>query len=190
MLAAGFREHSGSIIMDGCVLAIDGFGVTVRCPFKNDGERQKDYWFRKSGFVVIVLAGSDVHGRFICATAHHSGSTNDIVAWQDSKLCYFLEVQKGLPSKYFFIGDEACTNTQQFLSPWPVRGLDQYNDRFNYWLSHSQQCVERSFGLLTKRWGIFWCPFNFTFHHWSTGMYKYTTIFKSLACSWPRSIQE
>jgi hypothetical protein len=69
---------------------------------------------------------------------------------------------------HFIIGARACTNTQQFLSPWPVHGLDQYKNRFNYWLSHSQQCVERSFGLLTKRWGIFWCPFNFTFHHWST----------------------
>ncbi len=22
--------------------------------------------------------------------------------------------------------------------------------------------------MLTKRWGIFWRPFNFSFHHWST----------------------
>jgi len=65
MLADGFREHSGGI-MDGCVLAINGFGVTVCSPFKNDVERRKDYRFRKSGFAVIVLAGSDVHGRFIC----------------------------------------------------------------------------------------------------------------------------
>ena len=166
-LAEGFRAHSGGI-MDGCVLAVDGFGVTVRCPFKDDVERQKDYRFRKGGFAIIVLAGCDVNGRFICATARHSGSTNDIVAWQDSKLCYFLEVEKGLPSKYFFIGDEAFTNTQQFLSPWPGRGLDSYRDSFNYWLSHSRQCVERSFGMLTKRWGIFWRAFNFSFHRWST----------------------
>jgi hypothetical protein len=104
--------------------------------------KDKDYQFRKSGFAVIVLAGSDVHGRFICAKAHHSGSTNDIVAWQDSSLCCFLEVEKGLPSKYFFIGDAAFTNTQQFLSPWPGRGLDRYKDAFNYWLPHSRQCVE------------------------------------------------
>jgi len=47
-LAAGFRWHSGGM-MDGCVLAIDGFGVTVRCPFANDVERRKDYRFRKGG---------------------------------------------------------------------------------------------------------------------------------------------
>jgi len=30
-----------------------------------------------------------------------------------------LEIEKLLPEKYFFIGDEAFTNTQQFLSLWP-----------------------------------------------------------------------
>jgi hypothetical protein len=103
--------------MDGCVLALDGFGVIVRCQFIDDMERQKDYRFRKGGFAIIVLAGCDVDGRFICATARHSGSTNDIVAWHDSDLCHFLEAENGLPSKYFFIGDEAFTNTHQFLSP-------------------------------------------------------------------------
>jgi len=166
-LAEGFRNHSGGV-MDGCVLALDGLGVIVRCPFKDDVERQRDYRFRKGGFAIIVLAGCDVDGRFICATARHSGSTNDIVAWNDSELRYFLEVTQGLPSKYFFIGDEAFTNTQQFLSPWPGRGLDRYKDSFNYWLSHSRQCVERGFGMLTKRWGIFWRPFTFSFHLLST----------------------
>ena len=45
-LAEGFRVHSGGI-MDGCVLALDGLGVLVRCPFKDDVERQRDYRFRK-----------------------------------------------------------------------------------------------------------------------------------------------
>jgi hypothetical protein len=41
MLAAAFREHSGSI-MDGCMFSIFGFGITVCCPFKDDVERQND----------------------------------------------------------------------------------------------------------------------------------------------------
>jgi hypothetical protein len=166
-LAEGFRQHSGGV-MDGCVLALDGFGILVHCPFKDDVERQRDYRFRKGGFAIIVLAGCDVDGRFICAMARHSGSTNDVVALNDSDLCYFLEVTQGLPSKYFFIGDEAFTNTNQFFSPWPGRGLDRYKESFNYWLSHSRQCMERAFGMLTKRWGIFWRPFNFSLHCWST----------------------
>jgi len=33
----GFWVHSGRI-MEGFVLAIDGFGVTIHCPFKHDVE--------------------------------------------------------------------------------------------------------------------------------------------------------
>ena len=77
----------------------------------------------KGGSANIVIAGCDIDGRFISAQADHSGSTNDIIAWQNSKLCKWLEVEGGLPPKYFFIGDEAFTNTMQFLSPWPGRIL-------------------------------------------------------------------
>jgi hypothetical protein len=47
------------------------------------------------------------------------------------------------------------------------RGFDRYKDAFNYWLSHSRQAVERSFGMLTQRWGIFWRPLRFSFDLWS-----------------------
>ena len=117
-LSKGFYDHSGGIL-DGCVLAVDGFGVPTRCPYKKEVPAQKDYQFRKGGFAIIAIAGCDVDSRFITATAKHSGSTNDIIAWQSSKLYKWLEVDNGLPSKYFCIGDEAFTNTQQFLSPWP-----------------------------------------------------------------------
>jgi hypothetical protein len=62
------------------------------------------------------------------------------------------------------------TNTQQFLSPWPGRGLDHIKDSFNYWLSHSCQCVEHGFGIMTKCLCIFWHLFNFSFHCWSTAV--------------------
>jgi len=124
-LSKGFSDHSGGIL-DGCVLAIDGFGVQTRCPFRNEVVAQKDYRFRKGGFAIIVIAGCDVDGRFITALANHSGSTNDIIAWNSSKLHKWLEIDCGLPSKYFFIGYEAFTNTNQFLSPWPGQSLDRY----------------------------------------------------------------
>ena len=117
-LSSGFYKHSGGVL-DGCVLALDGFGAITRCPFKSEVVRPRDYRFRKSGFAIIVLAGVDINARFICASCDHSGSTNDIIAWQNSNLHQMLDIDKLLPDKYFFIGDEAFTNTQQFLSPWP-----------------------------------------------------------------------
>jgi hypothetical protein len=36
------------------------------------------------------------------------------IAWQDGLLFQMLEVEKALPSKYFFIGDDVFNTTQQF----------------------------------------------------------------------------
>ena len=46
------------------------------------------------------------------------------------------------------------------------RGLGEWRDSFNFWLSHSRQAVERAFGMLVQRWGIFWRPFTFSFERW------------------------
>jgi hypothetical protein len=117
-LSLGFSNHSGGIL-DGCVLALDGLGVSTCAPYRTEVIHLKDYRFRKSGFAIIVLAGCDINARFISASCNHSGSTNDIIAWQDTLLFQMLEVEKQLPSMYFFIGDEVLNTTQQFLSPWP-----------------------------------------------------------------------
>jgi hypothetical protein len=117
-LSQGFFEHSGGIF-DGCVLAIDGFAVITRQPYDKEVRYKKDYRYRKGGFAVVVLAGCDVKCRFIIASCNHSGSTNDIIAWQHMELFEAVELDKALPPKYFFIGDEAFTNSNQFLSPWP-----------------------------------------------------------------------
>jgi hypothetical protein len=90
-LAAGFSEHSRGLL-DGCVLAIDGFGMHTCCPFKTEVSRQKDYWFRKGGFAFIVLVGCDIDGQFISAQANHSGSTNDIIAWQHPSYVNLLKM--------------------------------------------------------------------------------------------------
>jgi hypothetical protein len=141
-------------------------GVITRALFVNEVSRPKDYRYPKSGFGVIVLAGCDVKACFLSASCNHSGSKNDMIAWQDCNLYNLLEVEKVLPEKYIFIGDEAFSNTQQFLSPWPGRGLDPYKDSFNYWLSHSRQAIKRAFGMLTQRFGIYWRMFRFSFDRW------------------------
>ena len=52
-------------------------------------------------------------------------------------------------------------------SPWPGRGLGIYKDSYNYWLSHSRQAIERAFGMLCMRWGIYWRPFRFRMDRWA-----------------------
>lgn len=86
----------------------------VCCPYANDVLRPKYYRFCKRGFANIVLAGTEIYGQFICATACYSGSTNDIKVWKECSLYQYLEIQKGLPERYFFIQNERiprCLNS-------------------------------------------------------------------------------
>jgi len=72
----------------------------------------------------------------------------------------------------------ACLTSYLFssslsISPFPFhicclgRGLDRDKDSFNYWLSHSRQTIEQSFGILMQHWGMFWRPFTFSFDCWA-----------------------
>jgi hypothetical protein len=67
-----------------------------------------------------------------------------------------------LPDTY-----EASLNTDQMLSPYRGRGLGKWKDSFYFWLSHSRQSIERAFGMLTMRFGIFWRKFRFAYERWS-----------------------
>lgn len=164
-LADGFARHSEGI-MTNCVMAIDGLAVRVRQPFKSEVDNIKTWCCRKGGFALIVMAGCDINGRFLMATANHSGSTNDCIVWQTSRLCNAINEGK-LNKKYYIIGDEAFSNTDQILSPWSGSGLGAWRDSFNYWLSHSRQCIERAFGMLCRRFGIFWRKCSFSQPRWS-----------------------
>jgi hypothetical protein len=79
-----------------------------------------------------------------------SGSTNDIIAWEFSQMKVEFDNNR-LPSEYYFIGDEAFTNCDQFMSPWSGHDLDIWKDSFNYHLSAMCQCIERAFGVLVQR---------------------------------------
>jgi hypothetical protein len=67
--------------------------------------------------VIVVLAGCDVDCCFIAVSCKYSESTNNTIAWQHMDLYEAVEIDNQLPMKYFFIGDEDFTNTNQFLSP-------------------------------------------------------------------------
>jgi hypothetical protein len=164
-LEVGFREHSNGAMV-GLVTVIDGLCVRVRQPYPWEALNTREYCCRKGGFAVIVIAGADADGKFTFGTCNHPGSTNDILGWETTAL-YKAIADGELNGRYTFGGDEAFTCTEQMISPWPGRGLDRWKDSFNYWLSHSRQAIERAFGMLTKRWGIYWRKFTFAMDRWA-----------------------
>jgi hypothetical protein len=100
-LSRGFFEQSNGLF-DGLVMVMNGLAVWTHALFENEVEKRKDYMFRKGGFAIIVLAGCDADARFISATANHSGSTHDIIPWNNSKLCKAVEYERHLLAKVFF----------------------------------------------------------------------------------------
>jgi hypothetical protein len=60
-LTAGFSQQSGDI-MDGCVLALDDFGVQINCPYMKEVVRKQDYRFVKAAlhlFLQVVMLMED-----------------------------------------------------------------------------------------------------------------------------------
>lgn len=163
--AEGFARYSHGR-MNHCVMAIDGWVCKTREPSDKEVGNAKHYRNRKNCWAIVVLAGCDSKCRFTFFNANNSGSTNDIVAWNNSRLKAALD-ENALPTPYYFIGDEAFTNTSQFLVPWSGSNLGMYKDSFNYHLSRMRQCIERAFGQLTGRWGIFWRPLDCQFDKWA-----------------------
>ena len=101
------------------MLAMDGLAVLTWQPYDYEVVYKMDYCYHKGGLAIVVLARCDVDCHFIVASCNHSRSTNDIIAWQYMDLYEAVEIDNQLEIKYFFISDEAFTNTNQFLSPWP-----------------------------------------------------------------------
>jgi hypothetical protein len=62
-----------------------------------------------------------------------------------------------MPSKYYFVGDDAYCADTQMVVPYPGNHMFQSShDNFNYYQSSTRINIECAFGQLVRRWGIFW----------------------------------
>ena len=91
-------------------------------------------------------------------------STNDNTSYVVSQLSKDIKAGR-LPKQYHVVLDEAYPCTEQEMSPWKGRNLPTDKDAFNYYVSLNRQVIERAFGLLVQRWGIFWRPLRLSMHH-------------------------
>jgi hypothetical protein len=152
--------------LHGCVMAVDGWVIRTRAPNLAETEDIISFRNRHACWGIVVLAGCDSKTRYMMFNCFSTGSTNDILIWNASAVKQLVDEGR-LPPDFFFIGDEAFQNTDQFLVPYGGHGLGPWKDAFNYLLSRMRQVIERSFGIMTARWGIFWRPFQFAFVKWT-----------------------
>ena len=165
-ISEGFSEFSHGR-MKGCVMAMDGWVMKTRCPTVHEVRNQICYRNRKGVWGMVIFAGCDHKCRFTMFSAKCPGSTNDCIAWEVTDLFQSVVVRDRLPGQYYFVCDEAVSANECVLSPYGGRNIGPWRDSFNYHLSAMRQTIERAFGLLTKKFGIFARPLQCDYGRWS-----------------------
>jgi hypothetical protein len=105
------------------------------------------------GFGLQAFVGYD--SKFLSVASRLCASSHDSTSYIVTDLASAIKNGE-LPSRFHVVLDEAYVCSEQELTPWKGRNLSVDKDSFNYYLSRQRQVVERAFGLLVQRWGIFW----------------------------------
>jgi hypothetical protein len=154
-------------IFNGVILAIDGWVMRTRQPYASEvDENVMSYRNRKGCWGIVVLAACDAKTKFHMFSANNTGSTNDCTAWSRCQLKKLIDEGR-LNEKYYLIGDEGLTCENQLITPWSGVGIGVARDSFNFHLSVRRQTIERAFGILTRRWGVFWRDVNLSYSKWA-----------------------
>eukprot|EP00808_Paulinella_micropora_P015752 g75347.t1 len=156
-LAAGWQARSSvPDIFTGCILALDGIIFKIPCPQPHEVPNPRAYYCRKGYFGINAQLACGPDLRFRWADVRCTGGTHDQLVYTVSGLD---DILKGLPPKYYGVGDNGYLPHEYLLVPYKGRSLRTtapYKDSFNFHLSQLRIHVERAFGMLTARWGILW----------------------------------
>lgn len=142
--------------MSGVVGAADGLFLRTKAPSSTQTLKQIAYYSgQKKGYGYNVQAVATAKYRFSGLSVMNPGATNDYSAWIRSSL---WDATQCLPPGYYIVGDAAYPLSDQLLTPYPGRNLEEEFDVFNFHLSQLRIKVEQAFGILVGTWGIFWRP--------------------------------
>ena len=156
-IEAGFRELSNGHLV-GTVGACDGVVFQMQRPDPKEVNNDvQSYFVRKGYYAFGMQAVCDSRCKFMFISAIRVSSTHDSSAFSGSEL-YQLLMEGNLPLMFHIVFDEAYQCSGQMLTPWKGTKLDSDKDSFNFWLSRQRQVIERAFGMLIQRWGVFWRP--------------------------------
>ncbi len=169
-LESTFVKYSNGMF-PGTVAAGDGVVFRMQKPLLDQVEGNVTSFYTRKGYYAYGLQGFvDGDCKFVSISMKTCASTDDGTSYLLSKLSQLIR-DGMLPKRFHVVLDAAYTCTNQELCPWPQprKGeLSAEKDTFNYYLSLHRQCVERAFGQLLGRWGIFWRPLRFDLTYIST----------------------
>jgi hypothetical protein len=163
-LEQGFANISHGVFR-GTVAAGDGVVFQMQKPRADEVDGNVSSFFSRKGFYAFGMQGFvDSNCKFVSISSQSCGSTHDSTSYQFSAMGKLIESGK-LPSWAHIVLDDAYRCGEQELTPWCGQNLSVAKDAFNYYLSLHRQVVERAFGMLINRFGIFWRPLKLSMRH-------------------------
>lgn len=148
----------------GTVAACDGVVFKMEKPRASDVDGDVISFYTRKGYYGFGMQGfASAKCKFLAISSKLCSSSHDSTAYSVSEVAQ--KIESGLlPSQYHIVMDEAYPCKGQVLSPFKGKKLSKDKDAFNYYLSLNRQVIERAFGILIARWGIFWRPLRVAVH--------------------------
>lgn len=140
----------------GCVGAIDGKHVMIKCP-KRSGSTFYNY---KGSFSIILLALVDSNYCFTYVDVGAAGKESDGGVFSRSSLKKAIEDKTiNMPKNAVIVGDDAFPLKTYLLKPYSRScALNFQQKKFNYRLSRARRLSENVFGILAAKFRIFEKP--------------------------------
>ena len=158
LLEKEFRAASRGA-WEGQVMCVDGVHFGTICPSDRDVLNSARYYVgRKSEYAILCMAGCDYARRIMYYDISQAPTTHDSLAFQASEIGARI-VNGGLPQPFFVNGDAAFSASNSVITP---SGKAQHDD-FDFHQSSNRMPIECAFGILVRRWGIFWRKLSMRF---------------------------
>lgn len=148
-------------VMGGCIGAIDGWLVRIRCPKYCEVKNPGKYFSRKGFYALNVQVIVDLKKRVLWRyDIGEKGSSHDSRVFNESGLGkHLFEIAAYLREKgLYLVGDSAYALRSFLLTPFDNAKQGSSEDSFNFFLSSKRIYVECAFGEIDRMWGIFWKP--------------------------------
>ena len=153
--ALAHQRRYGTVSWRGQVGAIDGIDIKQKNPGKAVDNPARFYVQRKAGYMLLCIAICDSRRRFTYYSIGTTATSHDSLAWDATKLGQRVSTGD-LKRPFFLNGDNAFTSTNSMVTPM--------NDSdFDFYQSSNRMAIECAFGMLVRRWGVFWRPLEVAF---------------------------
>jgi len=157
VLSAEFSAGAGGGAWVGSIGALDGVVFKTQKPKWYEVKNVRDFYCaRKHKWGINVQAICSRKCIFLWYSVNAGAAIHDSTAFNATALGRRMAGGEGIPTPYHVLGDAAYPASNCLMTPIPGQhGSPTPEDTFNFFQSSKRMAIERAFGILVKRWGVF-----------------------------------